>query len=281
MLLSATMRPVPTPVRVLVVDDDEMSRELLTVLLDSQGYAVETAESGEAALKHLRSAAELPDVILSDMQMPGVTGPELAAKLRVEIDGRSVLLAMSGSQPTQDAVRQFDGFLLKPFKVQQFTAALENAQKLRVQPAQRRKSGPGKVVAIDHGASQAPSAKISDGAASNAAPVMNDRIYEQLARAMPGPQLKEMYTLCIGDARERIRRMRGSAAQHDSAQFVREAHAIKGSAGMLGATQIHTMAADLETRGLPERGGTSDAVNSLDELSAACDRLERMLGTRA
>ena len=281
MLLSATMKPVLTPVRVLVVDDDEMSRELLTVLLDTEGYAVKTAESGEVALDHLRSSAELPDVILSDMQMPGVSGPELAAKLRAEIDGRSVLLAMSGSQPAQDAVSQFDGFLLKPFKVHQFTAALEHAQKLRSNLPQRRKSASGKVVAIDHGASADSAAKGADGASYKAAPVMNDHIYEQLASTMPGPQLKEMYSLCINDARERIRRMRSSAAEHDSGRFVREAHAIKGSAGMLGATQIHTMAADLETRGLQAAGGTTDAVNSLDELSAACDRLERMLGTRA
>ncbi|HKO20567.1 MAG TPA: response regulator [Acidobacteriaceae bacterium] len=265
--------------RVLVVDDDEMSRELLSVLLDGHGYAVDTAESGEAALERLCSPAALPDVILSDMQMPGVSGPELAAKLRAEIDGRSVLLAMSGSQPPQDAVSQFDGFLLKPFKVEQFTAAVERVQRQRAHPPQRRASGPGKVVSIDQGAS--PAAKQADGNASEAVPVMNDNIYEQLTRTMPSPQLKEMYTLCINDARERIRRMRGSAAEHDSARFVREAHAIKGSAGMLGATQIHVVASDLETRGLEGAGGTKDAVNSLDELAAACDRLERMLGTRA
>jgi HPt (histidine-containing phosphotransfer) domain-containing protein len=110
---------------------------------------------------------------------------------------------------------------------------------------------------------------------------MNASIYDQLSRAMPGPQLKEMYTLCINDARERIQRMRGAAEEHDSARFTRDAHAIKGSAGMLGATELHTRASELETQGLPEPGRTSDAVNSLDELSAACDRLERMLGTRA
>jgi len=50
---------------------------------------------------------------------------------------------------------------------------------------------------------------------------------------------------------------------------------------MLGATQIHTMASDLEVRGLEGEGGASEAVNFLDKLSAACDRLERMLGSHA
>jgi CheY-like chemotaxis protein/HPt (histidine-containing phosphotransfer) domain-containing protein len=251
---------------------------LLTVLLEADGYAVDTADSGDAAVEQLRPASSAPDVILSDMQMPGTTGSALATELRSVTRNRSVLLAMSGSQQAQDAVSQFDGFLLKPFKVEQLTAAVEDIQRQRAQAPQRRASAPGKVVAIDSAAS-AP--KISGGTAVTKAPVMNDKIYEQLTRTMPPPQLKEMYTMCINDARERIRRMRGSAEQHDAGPFVREAHAIKGSAGMLGATQLHTMASDLETRGLEGAGGTSDAVNSLDELSAACDRLERMLGTRA
>jgi HPt (histidine-containing phosphotransfer) domain-containing protein len=94
-------------------------------------------------------------------------------------------------------------------------------------------------------------------------------------------QLNEMYSLCINDTRERIQRMRGSAEERDCARFIRDAHAIKGSAGMLGATQLHTMASELETRGLDGADGISATVNSLDELSAACDCLERMLGTRA
>ena len=75
--------------------------------------------------------------------------------------------------------------------------------------------------------------------------------------------------------------MRRLADAHDGATFIREAHAIKGGCGMLGATELHGMAAELEKNGLD--AGTTEGtqeVNSLDELSAACDRLERMLGSR-
>jgi len=71
--------------------------------------------------------------------------------------------------------------------------------------------------------------------------------------------------------------MRQLAASRDGAQFVRQAHAIKGGCGMLGATELHRMASELEARGLEAAGAE---VNSLDELSAACDRLERILGSR-
>src|SRR5437588_164083 len=67
-----------------------------------------------------------------------------------------------------------------------------------------------------------------------AVPILNEKIYSQLANSLPRPQLHEIYTLCINDARERIARMRDSVQTHDSSRFVREAHAIKGSCGMLG-----------------------------------------------
>src|SRR6185437_3682594 len=111
-----------------------------------------------------------------------------------------------------------------------------------------------------------------------AAPVLDEAIYRQLARTMPAPQLHEMYSMCLNDARARIADMRALARAHDAAQFMRQAHAIKGSCGMLGASELHRIAATLEDAG-PDPNGSS--VNSLDELSGACDRLERMLGARA
>ena len=110
---------------------------------------------------------------------------------------------------------------------------------------------------------------------------MNETIYQKLAGSMPLGQLQEMYPLCVNDARKRIAVMRSLVTEHDADRFVREAHAIKGGCGMLGATELHRMAAELETRGLDTAGAhQAQEVNSLDELSAACDRLERMLGSR-
>jgi len=51
------MPPQSNPVRILVVDDDTMSRELLGVLLEGEGYTVESSDSGESALTLLRTTA--------------------------------------------------------------------------------------------------------------------------------------------------------------------------------------------------------------------------------
>ena len=292
------MSPPATPERVLIVDDDAMSRELLGVLLEAEGYAVESAESGEAALALLDRGRPCPDLVLADVQMPGLTAVQLAGRLRRACGRTTPLLAMSGSRPPEATIARFDGFLLKPFTMRQVADALsmhargrapadaaakkKPKQAVRQTPAPRRT---GSLISLHASAAETASnpdmtekeAQPRDAVPAGApgVPTLDETIYGQLAGSMPAVQLKEMYAMCVNDARARIASMRSLAAAQDSAQFIREAHAIKGSCGMLGATEMHRVATGLEKNGL------APGVNSLDELSAACDRLERMLGSRA
>ena len=61
--------------RVLVVDDDETTRRLLSRALEPAGYEVESADTGEAGLHLL--ASQLYDLVLLDLQLPGLGGMEL------------------------------------------------------------------------------------------------------------------------------------------------------------------------------------------------------------
>jgi CheY-like chemotaxis protein len=297
------MSTQPIPKRVLVVDDDAMSRELLAVLLEGEGCVPESADSGESALDQIRRAESAPDLVLADVQLPGISGAPLARKLRRACGPATILFAMSGSQPPTQAISLYDGFLLKPFKMDQVAAAIharENQTKIP-QPAKREKAPAllpkSKLVSSSASAAKSasknamgpqmqvhqpqPSESTNPETSTEASPVLNETIYRQLAVSVPSKQLQEMYTMCVNDARQRIAGMRKLAAHHDAARFVREAHAIKGGCGMLGATELHRMAAKLEADG-PDAAapGGAQNVNSLDELSAACDRLERMLGSR-
>jgi len=308
-LYSAIVTPQPKPTHVLVVEDDPMSRDLLRVLLEGEGYAVECADSGEAALTLLRHPGRAPDLVLTDAQMPGITGTRLAGELRRACPPATLLLAMSGSQPPQEAIAHFDGFLLKPFRMEEVAAALEARSRPSgaKQTAARRErwtvvTGPAsrspsnsRLISIHASApapdasksarqspvQEAPSAEAVLSDRASGVPVLNETIYRKLAASMPAPQLHEMYALCVNDARARIAAMRQLAAARDGAQFVREAHSIKGGCGMLGATELHQMAAQLEANGLEAtRTPGAQDVNSLDELASACDRLERILGSR-
>jgi len=302
-LYSAIMMLQPKPIRVLVIDDDPLSRDLLSVLLQSEGYEVECADSGEDAIAQIHHSASAPGLVLADAQMPGLTGTQLAAELRRLCPSECLLLAMSGSRPPNHAIADFDGFLLKPFTMDQIATALKSrnapsnepkSQAVREKwtvvrgPAGRSPSNPRLVsiaaTSVSHTASRkhAQSQPQPPPHAETLLPALDEEIYQRLAASMPAPQLRQMYEMCVNDVRARIASMRRLYDTHDDMAFVREAHSIKGGCGMLGATELHRIAAELEAKGL-ENAVSQDvpSVNSLDELTSACDRLERILGSRA
>jgi len=80
--------------RILVVDDDLSNRECLAALLASYGYEVATAEGGLDAF--LQLTQEPPDVIISDLNMPNMSGAELLALVRRGFP-HTLLIAMSGA----------------------------------------------------------------------------------------------------------------------------------------------------------------------------------------
>lgn len=70
------------PSVVLVIDDDEMSRECLRVHLQKAGHTVLTANSGPQGLE--KASRQSPDLILLDLWMPGMSGPSFLQKLRID-----------------------------------------------------------------------------------------------------------------------------------------------------------------------------------------------------
>jgi len=80
--------------RALVVDDDQDNRELLVELLRGEGYIVTSAEHGAAALALLTDGLD-PDVILTDLMMPIMSGWELCERLKKDPSYRSIPLIVS------------------------------------------------------------------------------------------------------------------------------------------------------------------------------------------
>ncbi len=103
--------------RILVVDDQQAAAHILAKLLEMFGHQVRTAYDGTAALECVRR--ELPDVIVSDVEMPDMDGYELARRLR-ELPGADglVLVALTGYGQSTDRIRAteagFDYHLVKP-----------------------------------------------------------------------------------------------------------------------------------------------------------------------
>jgi CheY-like chemotaxis protein len=104
--------------RVLLVDDDTILRDLLQQILELNGCAVTTAENGEAALARL--ADHPPDLVVTDLQMPIMAGDQLAERIRaLGLDIPVVLLsgdtALDAEAPRQRAA----ACLAKPCAVEE------------------------------------------------------------------------------------------------------------------------------------------------------------------
>ncbi len=96
--------------RILVVDDDPFVAEMLAVILDADGYEVETAESGEDALTKFAAAPDT-GLVISDMNMPGMTGLELIGRIRASRPGIPAIL-LTGSDDVAPG-EEVDEYLLK------------------------------------------------------------------------------------------------------------------------------------------------------------------------
>jgi two-component system, OmpR family, response regulator len=118
--------PTNPPHRILVVDDDNSLRELNAEILTASGYQVDTAKDGAAGWKALQ--AKHYDLLVTDNNMPRVTGLELIKMLRSVDMTLSVILA-SGTVPTEELIQnpwlRLDVMLPKPFNTDQLLRAVK------------------------------------------------------------------------------------------------------------------------------------------------------------
>jgi CheY-like chemotaxis protein len=240
--------------RILVIDDDAIMRELLLLLLDAEGATVLAAESGDDALA-LLATAQMPSVVLTDLKMPGLSHSELAARLRSVCPSTTVLLAMSASEPAAGETSGFDAFLRKPFNIADYDAAVKQAR--NQSPVETTSVSPAEPGGLD----------------SSPVPAVDEAIFDKLSSMMSGAQILEIYAMCLNDAAVRGERMSSAAAVNDAVTFVREAHAVKGGCGMLGATELYSLADRMEAGGL-------ECSPLLRDFGPAIGRLRRILVER-
>jgi len=108
--------------KVLVVDDEEVIRNIAAEFLKIFGYLCVTAEDGESAVKAV--VAEKPDLVLLDMYLPGMSGEKVLEIIKSENPGVKVLLSTGRELDDDEAIRVKDkgaeGVLHKPFGIYEF-----------------------------------------------------------------------------------------------------------------------------------------------------------------
>jgi two-component system sensor histidine kinase/response regulator len=130
------------PARVLLVEDDPISQEVVAAMLQNQGHVVVRADNGRQALDVL--ARERFDLVLMDVQMPEMSGVELTAAIRARESGeRLPIVALTAHALKGDRERflqaGMDDYLRKPIRPAELLAAVERHAKRRpAAPSYRR-----------------------------------------------------------------------------------------------------------------------------------------------
>jgi signal transduction histidine kinase len=110
---------------ILVVDDNPDVTQFVALLLETQGYRTQSAQSGEAALRTMEE--DRPDLILCDIMMPGMNGFDVFQRVRADRRWRSIpfafLTALSDSQVRMSSAELgVEAYLTKPFSKQELLA---------------------------------------------------------------------------------------------------------------------------------------------------------------
>ena len=122
--------------KILIIEDDTQTRENLELILEMEGFEVRTAPNGLAGVKV--ALAEHPDLILSDVLMPKLTGPEMVAQLKQRWPDLSVLFVTGYAGDASEVASFGDHDVLrKPFTLTALDQAIRRCGDARAIEEQR------------------------------------------------------------------------------------------------------------------------------------------------
>ena len=247
--------------RVLVVEDNHINQLVARGFLEAQGFAVVTADDGRAALALLEQ--QDVDLVLMDVQMPGLDGYETTQALRRWEDAtrreRLPVIALTAAAVSGERERclaaGMDDFLTKPVS----SAALRSALALWVGP-----DLPGRPV----------------GRAPARGPLSPHLDLDRLAELLEmGPGADAYLGRAIDNFLRRrpdvIAGITRAVEQEDPVALRAAAHSLKGSASNLGLPTVAAIAGRLEAVG--DEGTTQGAMTAVAELAAALAEAETVL----
>lgn len=122
------MNNEPAKDRILLVDDEESIREVLSIMLHREGYQVDAVSDGQQAVERLKDHGY--DLVISDIKMPRLNGFELLAHIKERFPDTAVIMITAFST-TEEAVEAMKNgaydYIIKPFKNEEIRLVVQNA----------------------------------------------------------------------------------------------------------------------------------------------------------
>ncbi|HDL18572.1 MAG TPA: response regulator, partial [Bacteroidetes bacterium] len=245
-------------VKILLAEDNVVNQKLALKLLEKNGYKADVAADGKEVLRALQDKHY--DLILMDVQMPELDGFETTAIIRAEEKSNVhiPIVAMTAHAMKGDRERcleaGMDDYLAKPIKPAEVTKALTRW-----------------VGHID--APEEPVKIEKTTTPGNAKPVNLKVLYEVIGDDLD--MIAEMIGLFLGNSRGRIKNLVKALKKQDCDLIEREAHALKGASGGIGAAQLYELCQKLEDAG--EAHNVRDATVLFSPLKQEFDRVQQYL----
>lgn len=220
--------PSPLKGRVLLVDDNEINRQVALTLLSGAGHAVDFAVDGRQAIDAWRRCRY--DMILMDVQMPVVDGLQATREIRrlEGVNDHTPIIAMTANAMSGDQeaclAAGMDDYVSKPFQVDAFLGTVARWIAAR---------GDGMV----HG---------SPGQ-DRTLPVLDTGHLDSLERIMPPARLAAILRACIDADGDRLSNLKALSRAGDLGRLGRAAHDLRSIFGNIGARRVQRLAEELET----------------------------------
>jgi two-component system cell cycle sensor histidine kinase/response regulator CckA len=135
----APYSPNPTHARIFLADDDELVARTVTSALQRSGRSVHRVGDGATAWQFLQERHAEFDLVVLDVNMPGLDGIELAQRLRSKLNYAGKILIISGRLGSNDlreiSQARVDAILTKPFEIQEFLGTVESCLRDRARKA--------------------------------------------------------------------------------------------------------------------------------------------------
>ncbi len=252
--------------RILLVEDNELNREIVTELLRSAGLVIESAENGADALQKIAGSAPY-DLILMDMQMPVMDGLETTQKLRRE--GFSLpIIALTANAMQQDRERciaaGMNAHIAKPVAPEKLWRTLH----AWIKPKH----------VLPSSGSEAAGRNIDTGAGADAFFESDIPGFDAAAglNRMAGQKARYLALLrrFAENQQETMRQITQALADEDYSQAHKKVHTLKGVAGNVGAVAVYENAGTLQTLLDPLTTDKAPDAATVSELGGLLGKIE-------
>jgi CheY-like chemotaxis protein len=235
--------------RILLADDNEINRLLITTLLDQAGYRVETANDGAEAVAAARAGGFA--LVLMDIQMPNMDGIQATEAIR----------ALPGPERTLPIIA-LTANAMASHRAAYLRAGMNDYLSKPIEPERMLRTI---AVWVDVGVSRAEA--LSVPAEGEPLPTLDTARLGSLRALLPHDQLRTVITTYLDRDPLSPASLPAVAGALDLPATARLAHGLKGSSGSLGAARLQHAAARLETACL--EGDRMAAAKALSDLSEA------------